>query len=173
MADQVRNLDALKADQAISVLNKHRLDMLKLRAGTLYHADASPAISAADATDLATAITLANAIKASLNTHEASACDATTGQGVHMAADATNTVTAANATDLTTLITLTTQERGKSISHVGATTPHPVADATNVPSVTVATDAATAVTLVNDIKTKLNGHFAAAMNHQATNLVAP
>ena len=64
-------------------------------------ADTTNTISAADCVDLATSITLANALKVAFNAHLTQA-------GVHYINDATNTVVAANASDLGTTQTLAT-----------------------------------------------------------------
>ena len=173
MATQIRNLDSLKADQLVTEYNKLRLDCLKMKVGTLFHADASAAITTAVATDLPTAIARANACKASYNAHIASACSATTGQGAHIAADAANAVTSANATDQASLETLLNEMKGDYNTHRASTSFHPTADGTNAVSSANASDLATAITLVNEIVTDLNAHYAAAMSSQAIELVSP
>lgn len=173
MATSIRNLDGLKAQQATLVNNARRLDMMKIKAGTIFHADASAAITAPAATDLPTSIVLANALKASYNAHCASACDAVTGQGCHIAADATNPTAVANATDLTSVEALLNDLKSKYNSHRVLTSSHPTADGTNASAAAAATDQATSNTLANDLKTQMNAHYAAAMASQATLLVAP
>jgi hypothetical protein len=63
------------------------------------------------ATDLATANTRANAIKAAFTTHRAAA-------GVHFTNDPGNAIAAADATDLTTLIALLTELRVDLPAHI-------------------------------------------------------
>lgn len=173
MADSIRNIDSLKSDQAITVLNAMRLDMLKIKAGTIFHADASATITTPDASDLATSITLANAIKASYNAHCASACDAATGQGAHIAADATNPTAVADATDLTSVEALLNDLQSKYNAHRVLASSHCTADTTHVSSAAAATTQGTANTLANDLKTQMNAHYAAAMASHATSLVSP
>lgn len=173
MADSIRNLDSLKSAQAIAVLNSMRLDMMKIKSGLIVHADASAQITTANASDLATSIALANALKASYNAHCASACDSATGQGSHTAADATNPTAVADATDLTSVEALLNDIKAKYNSHRALTTSHPTADGTNVVTAAAATDQASSNTLANDIKTQLNAHYTMAMYAHATLLVAP
>ncbi len=173
MADSIRNLDSLKSDQAITVLNARRLDALKIKAGLIIHADASTTIATANATDLASSILLANALKASYNAHCASACDAGTGQGCHIAADATNPTAVADATDLTSVEALLNDLKSKYNAHRVLLASHATADATNISAAAAATDQATSNTLANDLKTQLNAHYAMAMAAHATLLVSP
>lgn len=173
MATQVRDLDGLKADAAVTVLKALRLDLLKLQAGTVCHSDASTAISTADASDLPTVVALANAVKAAYNTHCASACSATTGQGAHIAADAANTVAAADATDQTSANTLLNEIKADYNTHRASTSFHASADSTNAIAAADATDLASSVTLANELKTDINLHFARAFTHQALALVNP
>jgi hypothetical protein len=173
MTISIRNLVGLKADRAITVQNQMRRDMLRLRAGLVFHADASAAISTANATTEATLVALANAEKASYNAHIASAAGATTGQGAHMAADVTNPTAVVNATNEASAITLINDIKAKYNAHRALTTAHPLADGTNVISSADATDTASAYTLANEIKTDLNAHYAAAFGAEATLLVLP
>ncbi len=173
MTTTLRNLTNLKADRAITVLNQMRRDIVRMRAGVLFHVDASTAISTATAADLPTVIALANAIKASYNAHVASAVSATTGQGAHIAADATNPTAVADATDQTTANALLTDLKAKYNAHRVLTASHPVADATNTITSADATDLASSITLANELKTDINAHYAAALAADATNLVSP
>lgn len=173
MATSIRNLDSLKADQAIVQENAGRLDLLKVKAGTIIHADASPAVTTAAATDLPTSIALANALKAAYNTHVASACDPVTGQGCHIAADATNPTAVVNATDLASVEALLNDIKAKYNAHRVLLASHATADATNVSAAAAAIDLPTSQTLANDLKTQINAHFAMAMSSTATLLVSP
>jgi hypothetical protein len=87
-----------------SIYKFHLADTLALKvAGT------APALVVA--VDLATAITLANGIKADYNTHCASVV-------VHYNADATNTTSSANASDQTTLNTLLNELKTDLTAHL-------------------------------------------------------
>ena len=173
MADSIRNIDSLKSDQAVTVLNAMRLDLMKIKAGTIFHADASPTITTPNAVDLATSITLANALKASYNTHVASVCSATTGQGCHIVTDAANATAVVDATDLASVETLLNDLKAKYNAHRAVAAAHATADGTNISAAAAATDQATSNTLANDLKTQLNAHYAAAMAAHATLLVSP
>lgn len=173
MADSIRNIDSLKSDQAITVLNAMRLDLLKIKAGTIFHADASATITTANATDLASSIALVNALKASYNAHCASACDATSGQGAHISADATNPTSVVDATDLTSVEALANDLKAKFNAHIASATFHASADSTNTVSAAAATDQTTSNTLANALKTAMNAHYAAACSAHATALVSP
>lgn len=172
MSSSIRNLVKILAAESVAQFNLLRKDMLLLRAGSVFHADASPAITAAVASDLATAIVRGNAAKASYNLHIASVCSASTGLGCHIAADATNVVTSPNATDQTSLNTLLNEIKGDYNAHRVLLASHPVADATNVVTSANATDLATSITLVNEIVGDLNGHYAGAFVSQAIVLVS-
>lgn len=173
MATTIRNIPDLKADQAVTELQKLRLDLMKIKVGTIFHMDASTAISTADAADLPTVVALANALKASYNAHCASACSATTGQGAHIAADGANLVSSADATDQTSANTLLNEIKSDYNTHRASTSFHPTADATNTISSANATDLASSITLANELKTDINAHYAAACNHQAIALTDP
>jgi hypothetical protein len=100
-----------------------------LIAGSVHGAaDNTNAVTAPNATSLATANTLANDIKTQYNAHRV----LTTG-GVHGAADTTNVVTSANATDLATLITLVNEMRTDYEAHRVLTSGgvHGASDTTN------------------------------------------
>lgn len=173
MVDSVRNIDSLQLDEMFEEYKKLRLDMLKLQAGTVCHADASTAIATADATNEATLVVLANALKASYNAHCASACSASSGQGVHIAADGANLVAAATATDTASAITLLNELKGDYNTHRASTSFHATADSTNAISAANATDEAEAITLANEAKGDLNAHYARAFANQAVEVVDP
>lgn len=73
----------------------------------------SAAVTIADATDTASAIDLANELKANFNTHR-------TASNVHYTADETNTVTTADATDSTDLIALLNEIKEQINDHVAS-----------------------------------------------------
>lgn len=172
MSTSVRNIDDLKSAAVLAEFNKLRLDCLKLKVGTIFHADASTAASAPTATDDATAIVRLNAVRAAYIAHIASACSATTGIGAHIAADATNTISAPVATDEGTAITLANEIKADYNAHRVLTASHPTADATNVIASADASNEGTLVTLTNELYTDINLHMAAAMQSQAL-LVTP
>ena len=172
MASILRRIPALIALALPAVFNARRLDLLKLKAGSIYHADASAAIATADASDLATSVTLANALKASYNAHCASACSATTGQGAHIAADATYPTAVADATDLTSVEALLNDIKSNYNSHRAVASIHATADSTNTVTAADATTQGSANTLANEIKAKLNLHFAGAFTAPALDVVA-
>lgn len=173
MATSVRNLDDLVARACVAVLNPLRLDLMKLKAGSIFHADASTAISTADAAALPTVIALANAIKASYNLHIASVCSATTGQGAHLSVDAANGITSADATDQATANTLLNEIKTDYNVHRASAVFHHTADGTNAIAAANATDLATSITLANELKTDINLHYAGAFASQALSLVMP
>jgi hypothetical protein len=173
MAINIRKIGGMPAaDAAVTNLQLLRLDLLKLKAGTVFHADASPAITVADSSTDPGTVALANAVKAAYNAHLASACSSTTGQGAHLAADATNPTVVADATDLASAETLLNDLKSKYNAHRVLTTSHPTADATNTVTSANATDSGTAITLVNELKAKINAHMAAAFAAQALVLVS-
>lgn len=120
------------------------------------------AVDAANASDLATLITLCEGSGATLgirqvyNRHIADA-------EAHKQADTTNTIAAATVTDLATAQTFLNEVKTDYNAHIGSTTFHAAADATNTVTAANATDQATAETLANEIKTDLNAHITAAL----------
>jgi hypothetical protein len=129
-------------------------------AGLLLHYEETPVapVTSADATDLATALVLANEVKADLNTHMADTKK-------HLAADATNPTTEADATDQSTLNTLVNAIKDDIdahqlllTSHRGSGGPGGVTAAPIAQTAADATDAATSVTLVNALKDQVNLH---------------
>lgn len=171
MATIVRKISALIAQALVTPFNQLRLDLLKLKVGTVFHADSTAAIATANASSLETSVALVNTEKAWYNAHCASACSATTGQGAHIAADAANTVATADATDLASGITLGNAIKAKYNTHRAATAYHPTADATNTIASADATDQASLNTLLNEIKTDMSAHGAAALTSQAISVV--
>ena len=108
-------------------------------------------VTAANASDLATGITLGNECKTVLNVHYAD----TAAHKVAMTALAT-----AAATDQTTLNTLLNAIKASYNTHRASTTYHYSADSTNVVTASAATDLATSITLANDIKAQMVAHLA-------------
>ena len=111
-----------------------------------------------DPTDLASALAVANLIKAAYNLHIAD--ERGTGTGAHLAADASNNVTAADATDEATLITLVTDLQGAYDAHIDDTSAHANADAANgLASAVAPTTTAECITVLKDLKAKYNAHI--------------
>lgn len=130
-------------------------DLLKIAQGALHDAASAP-ITTSDATDLPTAIVLANVCKASYNAHLVQF-------DVHIVADATNVVSAANATDQGTVDTLLNAIKAAFNAHAALLTSHPTADATNAVATADATDLASSIALVNALKAKATAHYARAV----------
>jgi hypothetical protein len=174
VAITVRRIDGLQAQRAVFVLNLLRLDLLKLEAGQIFHADASAADVSPTAADLPSVIVMANNLFAEFNAHMASACSSTTGQGAHLLADTTNgPLTTAAAVDQGTADTLLNAIKTAFNAHLTQSGVHAHNDGTNTVAAANATNLGTSITLANALQTAVNAHFAAAFNHQATNLVAP
>jgi hypothetical protein len=171
MSIQVRDLG--EDDLAIAQLNKLRLDVLKIKAGAVFHADATTAITAPNASEINSSIVLANQLKALLNAHYASACDASTGIGAHISADASNVIATADASDLTSVEALLNACKTSYEAHRASTVFHPTADGTHTITSATATDQGTSNTLGNEMKTDCSAHFAAAFGSQAIQLVSP
>ncbi len=150
--------------------------MLLLKQSKVYHADATPAVTVADATadgyGLSSAL-LINACVTAYTAHLASVCNATTGIGAHISADSTNVISAPVATDVASGETLANQFKTQYNLHIASAVFHCVADTSNAVTANTVTDEATLVTMVNQIKAKLNAHFAGAFVSQAIVLVSP
>lgn len=137
----------------------------QIGAGSHFHLDASEmTITAADATDLPTSLTLVNQMRALSLFARADTL-------AHKAAD-TATITAPAATTLATAITLANELKADHNTHCGSTSWHYNADSSN----TVATtDASTTQgqldTLLNALKAAINLHMADAPAAHSLRLV--
>jgi hypothetical protein len=171
MSTTIRKIPNASGNQAVAVCNASRRDMLRLRAGLIFHADATTAIAL---DDIATGSTLAEqvaftaAVSAAYVEHIASACDATTGIGAHISADATNVLATPAGTDLTTCYARMNEVKAKFNLHGASAVFHPLADALHVTTAPDATTAGTLATLGNELKVDINAHLAAAFTSQAT-----
>lgn len=174
MATTIRKLVDLLVPGLVTYINAVRLDIMKVKAGTIFHGELAPTaiVATANASSLATSIALANAMKAAYNTHIASIVSATTGQGAHIISGGTANATAA-ATDLATTITLANALKAAYNTHVALATAHPTADATNTTTSADATDQSSVNTLLNEFKADFNAHIAAAFVSSVINQVAP
>lgn len=164
---EVRNLTRLEAEALVAQHNAARLDLLKLQSGVVYHADATTAVSTANATSGPTALALAIALRAAYVAHCASACSATTGVGSHITADATNTLVVAVPTDEASAILTVNELKAKFNLHRVSLSFHASADSASAVSTADATDTASLWALANALKTKFNTHFAGALNSAA------
>lgn len=124
------------------------------------------AAASANASDLATSITLGNEIRGLWLLHLADAV-------AHKAADGTNTLAAPVATDLATGITLANEIKADYNLHRASTTFHNVADGTNVIAAADATDQGSLNTLLNELKTDMNAHYVLALSGTMINFVSP
>lgn len=108
--------------------------------------DTTNTVTSATATDLATAITLANELKADYNAHIASTT-------FHTAADTTNAVTSANATDQATLNTLLNEMKADFNAHRVLLSVHAYPDTAHAVTKADASTLATSIALVNEFAT--------------------
>lgn len=112
------------------------------------------AVSTANATDLATSLTLVNEIKDVVDEHFA---DAVAHDSATSAA-----ITIADATDLASAVTLANDLKAKYNTHRTASNVHYTNDSTNSVTNADATDQSTLNTLINEIKGDVNAHIASA-----------
>lgn len=135
----------------------------QIGAGSFFHLDACERlVTAADSTDLPTALVLCNAIRETLVFHKADllalkAADATTIGGV--------------ATDLTTAVAAANLHKSGYNTHIASTAAHYNADETNAVATTDATNLATLLTLLNAVKGKINAHIVSAPTCPSLRLV--
>lgn len=163
----VRNLDKLKLDALITVVNAMRFDSFS---ASKPHLEEVPVVTlVGTAADLPAALIKVNSFVSTYATHIASAASATSA-GAHLTADATNVVSAPTATDLASANTRANDLKAKFNAHVASTTFHKVADA-GVISASDATNLATLQTLLLDIATKMDAHFARCTGGSFINVV--
>lgn len=147
--------------------------------GTSFHADKtaqsrtgdykSPvavdaAVAAADASDLATLLTLCADLGRVYALHLADS------RG-HKVADVANAVAAPVPDDLATAQTFLNEMKADYNLHRASTTYHYTADATNAVASADGSDQATSETLANEIKTDLNAHIQGAPDGHSIELV--
>lgn len=111
-------------------------------------------VTAANASDLATSVTLVNAIKAAMNLHFADDLAHNTALS--------SAVATADATDLATGITLGNALKSALNTHLTASNVHFNNDGTNSVAATNASDQSTLNTLLNEMKGDINAHIAGA-----------
>jgi len=150
MSTLIRNTEPLVATLVAQI----KMLAERTGAGSSFHLDAvATAITAANASDLATSLTLAEQIRGVYNTHLDS-------DAAHKIKDPKPALSA--ATSLATAITLANAIKADYNTHRASTTYHYNADATNVVTSSDATDQSSLNTLLNEIKTDLNAHLASA-----------
>lgn len=123
-------------------------------------------VTAANASDLATLLTVSNDIRVTYVQHAADTHS-------HDMADGTNQVAAPFASDLTTAQTLLNEVKADYNAHRSQASVHPNNDAGNAIAAADATNQATAETLANEIKTDLNLHINDALVGQSIQVAAP
>lgn len=136
-----------------------------------FHRDTSEVtIDAANASDLATSLTLVNQIAAIYYGRTITAIASALGgypghindDLAHKAADAATLTATYPATDLATAQTLANEIKADYGTHRASATIHDNADATNTISAADATDQSSLNTLLNELKTDINAHMAGA-----------
>jgi hypothetical protein len=147
----------------------------------LFHADQTPATNASDpfnpsastlavtatnATDLPSSITLANQIRQVLNQHMADSVS-------HVSADGTNPVSTAVAVDLTSVEALLNACKTAFNAHLTQSGVHVFNDGINTVSTSNATHLASSEALANALKTAINAHMGAAPTGESVAMVAP
>lgn len=154
----VASLNATRAALALAATRPHT-DVTSNGTTGSYDAPtagAAATVTAANASDLATSLVLANEIKLRYAGHGVDAL-------AHKAADGTNLITSPNATDLATAITLANEIKTDYEAHRVSTTFHHVADSTNAIAATNASDQSSLNTLLNELKSDFNAHIQAAL----------
>jgi hypothetical protein len=134
-------------------------------AGANFHLDAyeSP-IASANASDLATSLTLVNEMRAVYEFHR--------GDSLALKALDATALTAPAATSLATAITLANEIKSKYNTHRASATIHFNADATNTVTSADATDQSTLNTLLNEMKGDINAHLASAPASKSLRVVS-
>lgn len=116
-------------------------------------ADTANTIAIANAADLATARTLANAITAAYTNH------ALLAGNIHLVEDLTNAISADDAWDLSALTILVNNQKAVYNAHAIFAVSHGKKDAATLVTTADASDLGTSIALVNDIKAKFNDHL--------------
>jgi hypothetical protein len=127
---------------------------------------AALAVSAANATNEATLVTLTVQLLAVYAEHIADDVG-------HKVQDTANVIAAAVPTNTATCVTALNELKADYNLHRASTTYHYNADATNAVASADANNEASAITLANEIKTDLNAHIIAALGGFGIDLVAP
>jgi hypothetical protein len=137
----------------------------RVGAGSSFHLDpVSSAITASNASDLATSLTLCKQIVGVYLTH-------LDNDAAHKLKDPKPSVTVESVVSLATAITAANTIKGDYNTHRASTTYHYNADGTNVTSASDATDQSSLNTLLNELKTDLNAHLASGPTGALAQLV--
>jgi hypothetical protein len=120
-------------------------------------------VTAANASDLATSLTLVNNIRSVLVEHFADTFAHNTALS--------GAIAALPATDLASAITLANEEKADYNTHRTAASVHFTNDATNATAAADASDQSTLNTLLNELKTDINAHIAGALAGQHIQLI--
>lgn len=169
MGQDLRKLDLIALAASGQAASKLRMWLISVRedvvnalAGvtTIYHKTVlqNTTEKNADASDLPTALTLANSLKGLMNAHLAS----TGNSGVHRAASAED-ISSDDATDLASAITLANELKADYNTHLSESGVHIQDDSANAVSSADATDLASLQTLLNEIKADSNTHVVSSM----------
>lgn len=171
----VRNDGGVVAGAAADAVNRLRGDLLRLRAGLVFHASATVGVSIDDADEeLEELLELANELREAYVEHIASVCHPTTGHGAHIAEDAANRLSSEeDAEDEADAIALLNDLKAQFNAHRVLEAVHAVADSKNSVTSADAEDLPTAIVLANEIKAKLNAHFVGAFTSEAIRVIAP
>lgn len=161
--------DVLRRTHPLAAVIRDTRNLLKkqIGAGAAFHLDASEVtITAANATDLPTALTLVNQLAAvfyGVPGVGAAYPGHINDDLAHKAVDGTNTRSSAYpAVDLATAITLANELKADYNAHIASAVFNYNADATNATAAANATDLPTLQTLLNELKGDLNAHMASA-----------
>jgi hypothetical protein len=157
---------AWNAKQEASVSSNFHADITqKTSGGDFAPVVANDTIGSANATDLATSLTLVNEIKSVSGRHFQD-------PRAHNTAVTTPT-TLADATDLTTAVALGNDIKAiyNTGGHVNASNVHFNNDSTNTIAAANATDQSTLNTLLNELKTDINAHIISAPTGSMIQLV--
>lgn len=147
-----------------TVCTAHNDLKAQIGAGASFHLDqCEVTISAANASSLATSLTLVNQILFVYKFHMADTL-AHKVTGVALASYA-------SATDLTSAIARANDIKAKYNTHIASTTFHYNADSTNTISSADATDQSSLNTLLNELKTDINAHMASGPAGKSLRLV--
>ena len=154
MANTVRN-PSTNERTLIEAINAIR----HIEAASSVHADAAElVVTAANATDLASAIALAQNLSDVYNTHRVDLL-------AHAAADSTNTVATAKSAIVSqsTAITFANQLKAAYNAHRSQSGVHHADDSGHATSSSDASGALSLYTLLNELKTDINAHMAASL----------
>lgn len=169
MGKSLRKLDLIALTASKSATDKLHAVLLGLRedaasglvgnAEGIFHKAFNQAAASANATDLASALTLVNELRGLTVSHLASAGF----EGDHRAASAA-TIAAPAATNLATAQTLANELKADYNTHLSEAGVHLVNDGANATAAANASDLPTLLVLANELKSDFNTHIAGVMS---------